>query len=109
MNTRTVIYISFLYCGKFTGGGINSGFYFDYSETVSYPDMNYKIIKSLVDYFGTEEIEITPISTDCGDKSTYGFSFSVKNAIRNLPFGSAESNPSDHGPGQPIHNENQPR
>lgn len=84
---------------KVTGGA--NRFEFEWAEMYSPPSLSYKILRDLVEFFGTEEIDTSDtISEDwcetCDFGSKYGFCVVIEHATRNNPF--RESNAKTSGP-----------
>ena len=66
-------------------------FWFEWTKMYTPPDLSYKILRSFVEFFGTEEIDTdNPISNSgcetCNYGSSYGFDLVIHNATKNNPF-----------------------
>jgi hypothetical protein len=71
--------------------GDNNRFVFEYCEQYSPPDLSYKLLRSWVEHFGTEQIDTSDHISQkgcetCDYGSRYGFRIIIEGATKNLPY-----------------------
>ena len=82
--------IKILDFGEFTYSWNKNVLEIDFTEMYSCPiEMSYKFLRSMVEYFGTEEIDTDDIREDgcetCDYGSRYGFILHLTSPTKNIP------------------------
>lgn len=71
--------------------GDKDRFEFEWAEMYDPPNLSYKILRDLVEFFGTEEIDTSDTISQggcetCDYGSKYGFNIVIERATKNNPF-----------------------